>query len=230
MNSEWRFVKFEEVGLDGRDGFAMGPFGSRIKSSNFVPTGVPVIRGNNLLGNRFHDDDYVFLTPEKAEELRSAKARPGDLVFTHRGTLGQVAMVPRAARFPEYVVSQSQMKVSVDPGRVLPEFVEAFFQSSVGQSRLLANTTQTGVPALARPLSTLREIEIPLPPLSEQRRIVGVLGSLLEAEAIARAESRTLAAMREMLLPKLVSGRIRVPESYDPDGTKGPVVELDAAG
>src|ERR1019366_7961630 len=49
---------------------AIGPFGSRITKDNFVADGVPVIRGNNL-SDGFLDDDFVFLTPEKADELRS---------------------------------------------------------------------------------------------------------------------------------------------------------------
>jgi len=70
---------------------SMGPFGSRITRNNFVASGVPVIRGNNLTDG-FSDDGFVYLTPEKADELRSANAFPGDIVFTHRGTLGQVGL------------------------------------------------------------------------------------------------------------------------------------------
>jgi type I restriction enzyme S subunit len=48
---------------------------------------------------------------------------------------------------------------------------------------------------------------------------------LYDRAATGLAESRTLAAIRDALLPKLVSGEIRVPESYDPDGVLGTVVE-----
>ncbi len=101
----------------------MGPFGSRIKTENFRSAGVPVLRGKNLGGNRFDDSDVVFVDQEKAEELSASIARPGDLVFTHRGTLGQVALIPRHSRYPIYLVSQSQMKATFDEERVLPEYV-----------------------------------------------------------------------------------------------------------
>jgi len=57
-----------------------------------VSAGVPVIRGNNLTtdATKFADDGFVFVTPEKADELGNCDALPGDLVFTAAGTLGQV--------------------------------------------------------------------------------------------------------------------------------------------
>ena len=158
--------------------FAMGPFGSRIKKENFRSSGVPVLRGKNLGGNRFDDSDVVFVDEDKAEELAASIARPGDLVFTHRGTLGQVALVPRRPRYPLYLVSQSQMKATIDEERVLPEYVYYWFCSPEGQHALLRNTSQTGVPAISQPLTSLQAIAIPVPPLSEQRAIAEVLGAL----------------------------------------------------
>src|SRR5262249_41144845 len=59
---------------------AMGPFGSNIKTDNFVPEGVPVIRGGNLTDG-FIDDEFVFLTDAKADELKNSVAYPGDVVI-----------------------------------------------------------------------------------------------------------------------------------------------------
>ena len=42
---------------------------------------------------RWVKGDFVFVSPEKAESLSANIAKPGDLVFTQRGTLGQVAIV-----------------------------------------------------------------------------------------------------------------------------------------
>lgn len=146
--TRWPKIQLSQLGAGGR-AFAMGPFGSRIKTDNFRSSGVPVLRGKNLSGNRFDDSDVVFVDRAKAEELAASIARPGDLVFTHRGTLGQVALVPRRPRYPLYLVSQSQMKVTLDEERVLPEYVYYWFCSPEGQHALLRNTSQTGVPAVS---------------------------------------------------------------------------------
>lgn len=173
-----RTVILGDLAAPKRSAFAMGPFGSRITTTNFVDSGVPVIRGGNLNGQRLRETNYVFLTPDKANELSSAAAYPGDIVITHRGTLGQVVMVPRNSKFPKYIVSQSQLKLSLDESLAYPEYVTYWLQSPAGQNSLFAYTAQTGVPAIAQPLSSVRMLKLPLPPLAEQRGIAAMLGAL----------------------------------------------------
>jgi len=94
MGSDWCTARIEEIAAREPRALAMGPFGSNIKTNNFVPVGVPVIRGQNLNAERFNDSGFVYLTENKANELAASNAFPGDLVFTHRRTLGQVGIIP----------------------------------------------------------------------------------------------------------------------------------------
>ncbi len=194
MGGEWRDVTIESVASR----IAMGPFGSDIKTDNFVPSGVPVIRGINLTSGRFRAADFVFLTEEKADELANANAFTGDLVFTHRGTLGQVGLVP-ATPYPRYVVSQSQMKLTCAPEKADPLFLYYFFKSPVGQHSLLMNTSQTGVPAISRPVTSLKAIRLSLPDLREQRAIAHILGTLDDKIELNRRMSETLEQMARAL-------------------------------
>ena len=195
MVDDWSNVTVEEIKSSKAHAMAMGPFGSDIKSDNFVPFGVPIIRGVNLGAERFNDDDFVFLTEQKADELHGANAYPGDIIFTHRGTLGQVGIIPGNARYPRYVVSQSQMKLSCDTNKVDPLFVFYYFRSPFGQYALLANTSTTGVPAIARPLTTLKSIQLPLPPISEQHAIADFISSLDDKIELNHQMNETLEAM-----------------------------------
>ena len=188
---------------------AMGPFGSDIKTENFVESGVPVVRGANLVDG-FVDDHFVFLTEAKADDLKNANAFPGDLVITHRGTLGQVGFIPHNSRFPRYVVSQSQMLLTIASERSLPRYVYMYLRSPAGQHALLANTSQTGVPAIARPTSSVRAIPLMSPCRSVLEAIGRAVEPLFERWDQAVRESRTLAALRDALLPKLISGELRV--------------------
>ncbi len=45
MQDNWTETTIAEIAAPVRSSIAMGPFGSDIKSDNFVPSGVPVIRG-----------------------------------------------------------------------------------------------------------------------------------------------------------------------------------------
>ena len=159
--SEWKKYFLRDIALD----FAMGPFGSNIKAENFVPSGVPIIKGSNMNYGKFVDGDFSFLTADKAMKLKSSSCVPGDLVFTHRGTIGQVALIPEKA-YPKYIVSQSGMKLSVNPERLDNNYLYYFFKSNIGQYELLKNESQVGVPSISSPLSSLKSVEItlPLPP------------------------------------------------------------------
>ena len=176
--ADFRTVTLESLALPTKGSFAMGPFGSDIKTDNFVDFGVPIIKGQNLGDCRLLEDSFDYLTEEKADELSNSIAKSGDIVFTHRGTLGQVAMIPRQSRYPRYIVSQSQMKVSLDEEQALPEYVTYYFQSSVGQHMLMSYASQTGVPAIGQPLTSLRKMLVTLPSINEQRAIASVLGAL----------------------------------------------------
>jgi type I restriction enzyme S subunit len=171
----------------------MGPFGSNIKTDNFVEQGVPVIRGTNLSGGRFNSQGLVFISKEKADELKSSNAFPGDLVFTHRGTLGQVGIIPKGP-YPRYVVSQSQMKLSCDPSKALPDFMFYYF-SSVGKTDLLKHMSGSGVPALASPLTTLKNLRIVIPPLHGQQKIASILSAY---DDLIENNNRRIKVLEEM--------------------------------
>lgn len=199
MEDKWVKVTVDQIKADRPNSIAMGPFGSRITRDNFVPKGVPVIRGNNLNDDRFGNNDFVYLTEQKADELRASNAFPDDIVITHRGTLGQVGIIPSNAQYPRYVVSQSQMKLTVDPSLADPHFVFYFFKSPQGQQALLANTSQTGVPAIAQPTTSLRAIQLDLPPLAQQRTIASILGALDDKIELNRQMNQTLEGIAQAL-------------------------------
>ena len=80
----------------------------------------------------------------------------------------------------------------------------------MGQQALLANTSQTGVPAIARPTTSLKAIRLVLPAKTISDRFDSVTHSIDQRRAWNASESRTFAALRDALLPKLLSGEIRV--------------------
>lgn len=171
MNN-WKTYRLGDVSQD----IAMGPFGSNLKVDNFIESGVPVIRGLNLNNCGFTNNSFAFVSEEKANSLKRCLAYPDDLVFTHRGTLGQVAIIPHN-QYPKYLVSQSQMRLTVNREYLAPKFLYYFFKSPYGQRELLKNSSQVGVPAIANPTKSLKDVELSIPDLTTQNQIAQILSS-----------------------------------------------------
>lgn len=189
--SEWREVTVSEIAANVRNALVGGPFGSNLVSRDYVADGIPVIRGQNM-GARWVSGDFVFVSGEKAESLAANQARPGDIIFTQRGTLGQVALVPQGP-FDTYVVSQSQMKMTVDRAKADPLFLYYVFSSQTQQEYIRQNAIQVGVPHTN--LGILRDTPVLLPPLDEQRAIAHILGTLDDKIELNRCTNETLEAM-----------------------------------
>ena len=188
----------------------MGPFGSNIKVSTFVPYGVPIISGNHLRGYFLEEPSYNYITEEHAEKLKNSVVYPGDVVFTHAGNIGQVAMIPNGCDYPKYVLSQRQFYLRCNTEKLIPEYVTLFFHSKAGQHELLSYANQTGVPSIAQPATNLKKISLPVPPLQIQEDWADLVRPIIAQYQQNKLEIRTLSTMRDTLLPKLMSGEIDV--------------------
>ena len=159
------------------DEIAMGPFGSNIKVECFVDDGIPVLNGSNLNGFFLTEDSFRYVTEEKADFLGRANAHRGDIIITHRGTLGQIVCIPETSKYDRYVISQSQFRVKCNE-KVLPEYLVYYFHTAIGQHKLLSNASQVGVPALARASTTFQKIEVEIPDIKTQQKVVSVLNAI----------------------------------------------------
>ena len=195
-NSQWPLVKIEDIS----ERVAMGPFGSSIKVKTFVPEGMPIISGQHIHGFRVNDKPgFNFITEEHAQKLSKANVTRGDIVFTHAGNIGQVSYIPENSEYKQYIISQRQFYMRCDRSKVIPEFVTAYFKSHEGQHKLLANASQVGVPSIARPVTYLRSINIPLPSLAEQHAIADTLGVLNDRIENNQKMNETLEAMAQAI-------------------------------
>jgi type I restriction enzyme S subunit len=197
MGLEWREGPLEHLAGPERGSIAIGPFGSRMKADCYVEKGVALIRGTNLGHGKSLSGEFVFITSEKAAELGHANLKPTDLVFPHRGAIGEVGIVPDDGR--RYALSTSLMKITLDPNRALPEFYYYYFKGTKGQAELLKNASQVGTPGISTPLKSLRECVVPLPTLAEQAGAVAVLRSLDDRIHLLRQTNTTLEAIAQAL-------------------------------
>ena len=195
--SEWPVVKLGEVSSDEPGSIAVGPFGSRMKSDVYTPSGVPVIRGTNISKDRAWRNEWVYVSDGFADGLPNCNVREGDLVFPHRGSIGEVAIIPGDRA--RYMLSTSLMKFRPDPEKISPLFLFYYFRSDTGRAEIMRFSSQVGTPGIGQPLTSLRQFRVPLPPREEQERIAGILSSIDDRIEMNTRMEATLEAMARAL-------------------------------
>lgn len=189
----WRIESLGNLCSQEPGAIAIGPFGSRMKSDCYTDFGTPVIRGTNIADGRSWKGDWVFVSDEFASTMPNCLTRPGDLVFPHRGSIGEVGIIPHDNR--NYIISTSLMKFRPNKQIASSLFLFYYFRSKMGRGEILKYSSQVGTPGIGQPLASLRQFKVPCPPLSEQKTIASILGSLDDKIDLNRRMNETLEAM-----------------------------------
>lgn len=195
--------------VGGERRIVAGPFGSNLTQADYVEIGVPVIRGGNMgQRGRYLGGEFAYVTPEKSHSLKSNQASPGDIIVTQRGTLGQVSIVPNDLGFTNFVISQSQMAIQVDPEIIDRDFLYVFLTSTVFSRFVARSTVQTGLPHIN--LGLLREAPIIVPPKSEQQKIGGLVWTWDDTLEFLSRQINRKRELLQSLRERLVHGADRL--------------------
>lgn len=139
------------------------------------PGGIPYIKSSNV-GAKIDPASLSRTSPAIAHKYRRSVVRPGDIVFSLRGNIGQLSIVPDT--LPEANLTQGTARISTN-GRALNAFVAEALKSPNLQKRI--DIVSKGSTFREISLEELRDLELPLPPLPEQRKIAEILRTWDEA-------------------------------------------------
>ncbi len=146
MAVEWRTLTVAECASAEPYSTQIGPFGKALMADEYTPSGVPVLRGVNVNRGRFHDDDFVFVDAATADRLAKFESFPGDVLLVHKGTLGQIGLMPARRKYPRYIMGNSMIRVRCDPGKLLPEYLYYWMSSAEGQHYFFSSSCPTRRP------------------------------------------------------------------------------------
>lgn len=173
----WKLLTVDDIKAPEKSSCVAGPFGSNISSKYFVDCGVPIIRGNNLRDDltRFVPKGFAFVSEEQATKYKAQHVQGDDLVFTCWGTIGQVGLIPKDGPYPEYIISNKQLKLR--PNKEVADSVYLFFYFACPQmvEHVLGKAIGAAVPGIN--LGILKQLPVVLPPLPLQHRIASILSA-----------------------------------------------------
>jgi type I restriction enzyme S subunit len=183
--------------------------GYRAKNSELGEPGLPFIRAGDLV-NGFDTRGADVLMQGSVVKAGEKVSRPGDVAFTSKGTVGRFA---RVTEFTQPFVYSPQVCFwrSLDHGRLSPAILYCWMQSDDLRSQIESVAGQTDMAPYVS-LRDQRAMEVPIFDRS-QAALSRRLDVLLHRQALADEEGKTLAALRDTLLPRLVSGELRVKDA-----------------
>ena len=191
--SNWKHVTLEQVAAPVPHAIVDGPFGSSLKLSDYVSEGVPVLQGKNITNDSFRWFDVRYISESKSKQLSRSRVRVGDVLIVKIGSIGYSAVVRDLNGFDHAVIPANLAKVTPDSAKIDTEYLHKWLTSIEVKRYLLSVASKTAQPALS--LGKLKKLPIPLPPLSEQKRIAEILD---RAEALRAKRRAALALLDEL--------------------------------
>ena len=142
-NEEWKNVQLINVtDKNIKWSFTGGPFGSSLKSSDYVEEsdGVRIIQLQNIGDGEFKNDYKIFTSIEKADELISNNIYPGDIIMSKMGDpVGRACLIPD---FHErYVMSSDGIRVVVDEKKYDKYFIYSLINSEEFRTKVEDSST-----------------------------------------------------------------------------------------
>lgn len=154
------------------------------KASEMLPAGIPFIRAANLQYGKLDIADMRYISPDKHMKLKKGHLKSGDVLFSNRGEIGKLAIVP-----DEFDNSNlnSQLAWLRPKKEILPEYLFSLLASDVYQTGF--RRSQQGAALQQFTIKQLSAIKVPIPPLSLQQEFAQRVSEIRELEA-AQAASR----------------------------------------
>ena len=162
----------------------------RPRSEEFGQGEYAFIRAADMDDGRVLFDSAQRINDHALARIRKGVGQGGDVLFSHKGTVGKLALVPLDA--PPFVCSpQTTFWRTLDEERLDRRYLYCFMRSSAFTDQWMARSNETDMAAYVS-LTAQRQLNVALPEIYEQRAIAGVLGALDDKIEQNRRTARAL--------------------------------------
>ena len=191
----WEWVRLNELGI-----YRKGPFGSSLTKFMFVPksaTTIKVYEQKNAIQKDYTLGEY-YITQEKFQSMLSFIVKPLDIIVSCAGTIGESYVLPEDA--PIGIINQALMRISLFKMDICDYYLMYFDYILKRQAQLLSSGSAIkNIP----PFEILKNMLMPIPPLAEQKRILGRTDEIINAISKYELLKETLDKLDTDLQPQL---------------------------
>ncbi len=191
-----------------KKGMTTGPFGTMLSKKDHKKEGVPVLGIENIGEGFFKMPNKIFVSLEKASELKSFEVDFGDIIISRSGTVGEICAITK--NVGKALISTNLIRISLNENIVKCKyFVYLFLGGRVREQvkSLCAGSTRDFLNQ-----TILNSIEFPIPSIEEQNQIVQEIETRLSVcdklnEAIDQSLEKAQ-ALRQSILKKAFEGKL----------------------
>ena len=163
--------KIKDIAAIRKHSLSSGPFGSNLKSKDYVKEGVIVLRGLNVSKGLLDMSNVKYISEKKAMELIRSEVVPNDIVIVAVGSSGLALRIPKI--LPRAIISQNFNKISPNTDKINPLFLQFYINSDFVQFQFRKKITNTVRTFLS--LTKIKDIDIILPPIEMQDKFSDIV-------------------------------------------------------
>lgn len=206
LPEDWDIKPIKEIVQNKKGAIKIGPFGSQLKLEDMVSKGIKVYGQENVikkdlrLGNRY-------ISNAKYESLKTCTIFPNDLVMTMMGTIGKCIVFPD--EFEMGVMDSHLLRIQPDDALANTSYLIHVLEKYDRVEGQIKRKSQGGIMS-GLSSTIIKDIQIPLPPLPEQKRIAEFLSAADKRIEKEESYRNKLLQIKKGLMQDLLTGRVRV--------------------
>ncbi|EDP6879965.1 TPA: restriction endonuclease subunit S [Campylobacter lari] len=192
MNN-WKKCKLEDAPLD----FIDGDRGKNYPKQNefYSNEYCLFLSTKNIRENGFDFSECQFITKEKDEILKKGKLKINDLVLTTRGTIGNLALYKENIPYKNIRINSGMLIIRPNNEELDSRYAFYLFKNLKDEfDNFVSGSAQPQLP-----IRDLKEVEILLPPLEEQKQIATILNSIDDKIELLHEQNKTLEELAQTL-------------------------------
>ncbi len=198
MNSNWLKYQVSELQAERVLLVEDGNHGEyRPLHDEFTTVGTPFIRAADMEGGSVLFDSAERINDAALARIRKGVGKPGDVILSHKGTVGKVAFAPLGCE-PFVCSPQTTFWRTLDEQRLSRAFLFAYLRSPAFHQQLARVKGETDMADYVS-LTVQRTLMVYLPPIEEQHAIVDVLQPLDDKIDLNRRMNQTLETLAQTL-------------------------------
>ena len=204
---EWE-IKFSDAPIQIIDGDRGNNYP---KNSDFFTNEYCLfLSARNVTKNGFDFLDCQFITKERDELLRKGKLSRNDVVLTTRGTVGNIAYYHELIPFENIRINSGMVILRADETKISPLYLYILMKSPLFGESVIEHTSGSAQPQL--PIRDFNNVSFILPSKDIYNNFMEQVEPIYSKVFSNQKQIQTLENLRDTLLPKLLSGEVRVNE------------------